>query len=363
MNTLVLLRNLVPPFILLSLLLVLVRVKRRFNLALLGIIALTLFGQFYFLNKYLVIGDPQFLYPKNPVLSFLQSRNSLNRFLTLREPMEENISTYANIYSAEGTNPVFPRRYGELLFTLKNNGKLTGDIPRVEARLSEMGDKENPFENNRRMRLFSLLGIKYVLYFNNLNSKNSDANKYSSDLFKPVWQNGNWHGLEYARAFPRVFLTNNINLENNPQKILDLIFNPNVNLLTTVILEEKPKELNSSDKIINLSRSSVNSTVNIISYKPEEIIINAKTNIAQMLFLSDNYYPGWKAYVDNKETKIYRADYTFRSVYLPEGRHAVIFKYDPLSFKSGLAISILSVIVLLLAVFKNSNLFILKNNA
>jgi uncharacterized membrane protein YfhO len=54
-----------------------------------------------------------------------------------------------------------------------------------------------------------------------------------------------------------------------------------------------------------------------------------------MLFLSDTYYPGWKAYVDGKETKIYRADYTFRAIYVLGGSHKVEFIYSPLSFKMG----------------------------
>src|SRR3990167_3868275 len=96
-NILVLLKNILIPFIMLTFLFVFLRFKKIFNLSILGIIILTLTGQFYFLNKYIVIGDPGFLYPKNAVLSFLQSRNSLDRFLTLRQPMEENISMYAHI--------------------------------------------------------------------------------------------------------------------------------------------------------------------------------------------------------------------------------------------------------------------------
>src|SRR3989344_4182120 len=184
-NVHVLLRNLILPFIMLTFLSALLRFKKIFNLSIPGIIILTLIGQFYFLNKYLVIGDPQFLYPKNAAISFLQSRNSLDRFLTLRQPMEENISMYAHIYSVEGANPVFPRRYGELLFAIKNNGKIVKNIPRIEARLSELGDKENPFDDKRRMRLLSLLGVKYVLYFDDHNPKNSGANKFSQNLFKP----------------------------------------------------------------------------------------------------------------------------------------------------------------------------------
>lgn len=347
-NILVLLKNLILPFIMLSFLFIFLRFKKIFNLLILGIIILTLVGQFYFLNKYLVIGDSQFLYPKNPMISFLQSRNSLDRFLTLRQPLEENISTYAHIYSAEGTNPVFPRRYGELLFAIRNNGKIAKDIPRVEARLSELGDKENPFEDKRRMRLLSLLGIKYVLYFDDHDPKKSNANKYPSNLFNPIWQHNNWYGLEYVKTFPRVFLTNNVYLETNDQKILDLIFNPKIDLLTTVVLEEKPKEFNDSSNIINLPKPSPDSPVYISSYKPKQIIIHAKTNAPQMLFLSDNYYPGWKAYVDNKETKIYRANYTFRSIYLPKGDHEITFIYKPLSFRTGLVISLLSVILLLI---------------
>lgn len=363
-NIIVLLRNLILPFITLSFLFVLLQIKKILNLTLFGIIILTLLGQFYFLNKYIVIGDFQFLYPKNPVISFLQSRNSLDRFLTFRQPMEENISTYTHIYSAEGTNPVFPRRYGELLFAVKNNGKITKNIPRVEARLSELGDKENPFEDKKRMRLISLLGIKHVLYFDDHNPKNASANKFPQTLFKPVWQYNNWRGMEYANAFPRVFLTNNVQIENNAQKILDLIFNPKIDLLSTLILEKKPAGISKSGTFINLSIPTT-SFASIQSYKPQEIIISAKTDTPQMLFLSDNYYPGWKAYIDDKETKIYRADYTFRSIYLPKGEHTVIFKYDPVSFKVGLEVSVFSIILLLLFIIRNSknpNSLILKNN-
>jgi len=350
----VLLKNLILPFIMLSLLFISLRFKKTLNLSILGIIILTLIGQFYFLNKYVVIGNPEFLYPKNPVLSFLQSKNSPDRFIALRQPMEENISVYAYLYSVEGANPVFPRRYGELLFAIKNNGKIAKDIPRIEARLSELGDNENPFEDKRRMRLLSLLNVKYVLYFDKQNP-NSVMNKYPENLLKPIWQNGNWYGLEYTESFPRVFLANQLFIQNDPQKILDLIFNPDINLLTTVILEEKPKEINGSGKIINLPKLSPNSSVSITSYAPQEIIINTKTDNPQMLFISDNYYPGWKAYIDNQETKIYRTDYTFRSIYLPKGTHSVKFVFEPASFRIGALVSLLSVVIILLIIFLRLN--------
>lgn len=346
-NALVLLKNLILPFAMLSFLYLLVKIKKIVNLSLLGTVILTLFGQFYFLNKYLVIGEPQFLYPKNAVISYLQSRNSFDRFLTLREPIQENISTIAQIYSAEGVNPIFPRRYGQLLFAVKNNGKITNDIPRVEARLSELGDKENPYVDDRRLRLFSLLGIKYIFYFDDHNKKNSQANKFSQDLFKPIWQQNNWYGLTYTNALPRVFLVNKIHIQKSPQKIVDLLFDRNFDLSTSVIIEEKPPELISS-----FQNHSSDSFAKITLYEPQKIEIATYTDKPQMLFLSDNYYPGWTAYIDNKETKIYRANYTFRAIYLPKGEHTVQFLYQPLSFRVGSTISIVSGLVFFLLIFR-----------
>jgi hypothetical protein len=63
-----------------------------------------------------------------------------------------------------------------------------------------------------------------------------------------------------------------------------------------------------------------------------------------LLVLSDTYYPGWKAFVDGKETKIYRADYTFRAIPLSAGTHQVEFVYDPLSFKLGVGATILGIL-------------------
>ena len=60
----------------------------------------------------------------------------------------------------------------------------------------------------------------------------------------------------------------------------------------------------------------------------------------------------------DKENKIYRADYILRAVYLNPGRHKVEFIYDPLSFKIGLFITCLTLIILTIIVFNN----IIKRN-
>jgi len=58
------------------------------------------------------------------------------------------------------------------------------------------------------------------------------------------------------------------------------------------------------------------------------------------LFLSDVDYPGWRAWVDGSETRIHRADYIFRAVFLPKGDHSIRFRYRPISFRTGLWVSV-----------------------
>ena len=72
-----------------------------------------------------------------------------------------------------------------------------------------------------------------------------------------------------------------------------------------------------------------NAKINTI--KKEATIIEYKviSSIDGWLFTSDLYYPGWKAYVDDFETPIVRANYLFRSVYLPKGTHYVKYVYQP----------------------------------
>ncbi len=63
-----------------------------------------------------------------------------------------------------------------------------------------------------------------------------------------------------------------------------------------------------------------------------------------LLVLSDTYYPGWKALVNGRETKIYRADYAFKAIPLNAGTHQVEFVYDPMSFKLGAGVTLLGIL-------------------
>jgi uncharacterized membrane protein YfhO len=62
--------------------------------------------------------------------------------------------------------------------------------------------------------------------------------------------------------------------------------------------------------------------------------------------LSENHYPGWRAYVDGRFADTLRVDYNLRGVALGPGQHTVEFLYRPKSVLVGVAISILTLMVL-----------------
>jgi hypothetical protein len=107
-----------------------------------------------------------------------------------------------------------------------------------------------------------------------------------------------------------------------------------------VFLEETPLSLALSHREGGASGGEAE----IISESNNRIQLLAKSTEDNFLVLSDTYYPGWKAFVDGKKTKIYRADYTFRAIPLSAGTHQVEFVYDPLSFKLGIGATILGIL-------------------
>jgi len=105
------------------------------------------------------------------------------------------------------------------------------------------------------------------------------------------------------------------------------------------ILEEKP-----AAPIV----AGAGNTVQLTSFDIHEIRLSAKVMQTALMVLSEIYYPaGWKAYVDGRETKIYKTNYILRSVQLPPGEHEIVFKFAPASYRLGAWISVTTLLLLL----------------
>lgn len=57
--------------------------------------------------------------------------------------------------------------------------------------------------------------------------------------------------------------------------------------------------------------------------------VHIQTNLSQAKFLvyNDNFYSDWKAFIDGRESPIYRSNYSFKGVWIPEGAHDIVFRF------------------------------------
>ena len=87
--------------------------------------------------------------------------------------------------------------------------------------------------------------------------------------------------------------------------------------------------------------------VSVDEYDLQRIVLSAETDAPSLLVLSEIYYPaGWRAYVDDEEVEIHRANWILRSVFVPEGRHAIRFVFAPKTFTLGIWITALMEVLL-----------------
>jgi hypothetical protein len=86
----------------------------------------------------------------------------------------------------------------------------------------------------------------------------------------------------------------------------------------------------------------------ISAYSPHQINIVSRTETDKFLVLSDTHDPFWKASIDQKPAPIAKAYYGLRALYIPKGEHEIVFSYHFTPFYYGLAITALSLFLLLI---------------
>jgi len=316
----------------------------------LGLTGLSLFSSLYFANKYLYFSERKFVFPEVGVITKLKEVAGLNRIWGYGDAyLEKNMNLYFHLYSPEGYDALFPQRYGELLHSQEKQGKITSQITRTDANIKPAAEreKESVLDNRYRRRLLSLLGVKYIFETKLGEAKGAmtEEQRFPQDFFQPIWEDERFKIWESQEALPRAFLVKDYLVETDKQKIADHLFSQDFDLEKKVILEEEP------DLEIEKGVMGKEGRINFVEYQPNRIELESESATTALLFLSDNDYPGWKARIDGQETKILRADYTFRALAVPAGKHQVIFSYEPTVFYWSLRISLLSLFLFIYWLF------------
>lgn len=176
--------------------------------------------------------------------------------------------------------------------------------------------------------LINLLNIKYIVTTDSL-----------SEPWAKLRYNKGERVYENQTVLPRAFIAPYARILPTQQEVLQNLADSTFRPQETVLLESEPAFVPSVANPPTRLDQAV-----ITSYKNDTVDIDVETN-GGFLVLTDTYYPGWRAYVDGVEQPILRANYLFRAVPLQSGRHQVSFVYKPLSFRIGLIVTLMSLVI------------------
>jgi len=87
-------------------------------------------------------------------------------------------------------------------------------------------------------------------------------------------------------------------------------------------------------------------SVAVVEQAPGRVVLDARLARPGLVILADVFYPGWKLTVDDRPAPILRANRLMRGAAVAEGRHRLVYTYDPASFKIGAAVSVAGLLAL-----------------
>ncbi len=85
-----------------------------------------------------------------------------------------------------------------------------------------------------------------------------------------------------------------------------------------------------------------NGAVKVLHYAADSLELSVQTDSRTLLVASENYYPGWRAWLDGDATEIYRTDISFRGVVVPAGTHRLRMVFRPVVFPISLALTLIT---------------------
>lgn len=329
-------KNLIIPTFLLVLTVISVFAWIRFkkNIAVFILILITTADLFYFFHKITPFSPQEFVYPKTPVIEFIKENASINRFWGYGSGyVDSNFQTADGTFSPEGNDPLHIKEYTELLSS-SNKGVVPKILPRPDANIAAGYGEGDLKQNEYRKRILNLLGVKFILHKSD--NPAPDTSTFPESQYKFAYADGYYQVYENKDVLPRFFLTGEFEVLTDKKEILKKIYDSSRN----------PKSLIVNDPPVLRMADDPESSSDLIIYNPNEVLIKTKSKENNFLFISDTYFPDWRAKIDGKDSKIILADYSFRAVEVPKGIHEVEFYYSPESFKKGISYSILGVILL-----------------
>ncbi len=129
--------------------------------------------------------------------------------------------------------------------------------------------------------------------------------------------------LANPQALGNVWFVKGIAYKKGPAEVMSSL--SNFNPKDTAIIEEKDKS-----NELNVIAFDSTATINLLENKNDIVTYSSNANQKQFAVFSEVYYKlGWKAYIDDIESPIFKTNYVLRGLIIPAGKHNIRFEFKP----------------------------------
>jgi Bacterial membrane protein YfhO len=277
--------------------------------------------------------------PETGAIRYLE-RHRLERFVSTEDVAQNVIPMRFGLYEARGYDLPIIRRYDTLWRreVVGGNDTVASGLFSIPLRFLE--------PTPRALRALRLLGVTHILHgksvFFGEPNRLLPIDPLQSPELKQVYDGPDARVYGVSGALPRVFVVGGQRVVGGGGEALDAVTSAGFDGRRVAVTERRVAG-------VPVGEGGGGGVARVVSYEPERVVVRARSRGDGLLVLGDNWFPGWKARVDGRDVDVERVDYLFRGVRLGPGAHTVEFRYEPLSWRVGWIVSLVSLLGLAVA--------------
>ncbi|MCS7251509.1 MAG: YfhO family protein [Thermoflexus sp.] len=142
---------------------------------------------------------------------------------------------------------------------------------------------------------------------------------------------------EFRKSPPRLYGVCTARFARDEKEAMDLLTDPGFDPLRMVVIEG---ETGPADEPAHPCAVEVR----WLHFTPEVREAEVRLERPGWLVLLESFDPGWRATIDGRATRIFRANGLFQAIALPAGVHTVRWEYQPAGWREGIALTAVSLI-------------------
>jgi hypothetical protein len=220
------------------------------------------------------------------------------------------------VYIMPGTND-------HILFHLQSLNGYDSLAPRDAIELTEVNYGLEP-------KLLDMLAVRYIVL--------GDQTTIDASGYREVARDAAHSIVVYKRPDPqgRAFIVHQVRVAPHGEvlaRLTDPAFDPRREAVVEAPLN------------CPLRTSDVAESVRLMRDDLDRVTFQAQATADGFMVMSDTFYPGWVAQVDGNPAPIVRTNYALRGICLPAGDHEVVFKFEPVMLRAGLALSAIGLVI------------------